>query len=391
MTKNVTLQKCDEYEFDKVYEVLRKMAELVPPPNVKGKTVLIKPNILSPKKPEHAVCTHPVVVGATVKLFKELGASCVLVGESPATANPTVSAKTTGMYEQIIKNGGEWVEFSGSVQVPCEQGKIVKTLDFTDTFPKADIVVSVAKLKTHQLMSYTGAMKNLFGLVVGLKKAQTHYRFPNKSDFGAFLTDLNLAANAQYAIMDAIVCMEGQGGPGNGTPVKCGFLAASDNILALDWTCSSIVGYNPYQILNLKDALERKYWLNSPDEIQILGATKEEVKPKSFKIVKEESAAITLQKMLPGWANRLATLIFVKTPRFDKKKCVRCGRCIEICPAHILSFVDGKSYKNVKNGETKKNGKNGSRYVEMADRKKCLHCFCCHEICPVEAIKLRKF
>ncbi|MCR5698020.1 MAG: DUF362 domain-containing protein [Treponemataceae bacterium] len=380
MTKNVALQKCAEYDFNKVYDSIKKLMELVPPPDVSGKTVLLKPNILSPKKPEFAVCTHPVVVGAAVKIFVELGAKRVIVGESPATANPTMAAKSTGMYEQIIKNGGEWVEFAGGKQVQCPDGKMVKVLEFADPFIEADVVVSLSKLKTHQLMSYTGSMKNLFGLVVGLKKAQTHYRFPNKADFGTFLTDLNIAANPQYAIMDAIVCMEGEGGPGNGNPVQVGFLGASDNILALDWSCASIVGYNPYQILNLKDAMERKIWLNSPDEIQILGEKAEDVKPASFKIVKEASAATTLQKMLPGWMNSLATLIFVKTPRFNKSKCIKCGRCIEICPAHILSF------------ETEsKDSSNGAKFVKMADRKKCLHCFCCHEICPVEAITLRKF
>ena len=234
-------------------------------------------------------------------------------------------------------------------------------------------------------MSYTGAMKNLFGLVVGLKKAKTHYRFSDKKDFSAYLTDLNIAANAQYAIMDAIVGMEGQGGPGNGDPVKLGFLAASDNILALDWVCSSIVGYNPYQIPNLKCALERGRWLKSPDDIQTVGCTPKELKPASFKIVKDASAAVTLQKMLPSFLNKMATLVFVKTPHFNKKKCIRCGRCLEICPAQILRFYTDKD--TVAPPETP----NAQKFVALSDKTKCLHCFCCHEICPVEAIKLRKF
>ena len=372
MTTTVSLEKCSEYQFDSVYAALKNLVKNVPPPDVSGKTVLLKPNILSPKKPEFAICTHPVVVGAAVKLFLELGAKKVLVGESPATANPTSAAKATGMYSQIIDNGGDWVEFSDQVNVDCPNGKLVKSFEFASPFADADIVVSLSKLKTHQFMSYTGAMKNLFGLVVGLKKAKTHYRFSNKQDFAAYLTDLNLAANPQYAIMDAIVGMEGPGGPGNGDPVQLGFLAASDNILALDWTCASIVGYNPMQIPNLKDALERKHWLNSPEEIKTVGASIKEITPKNFKIVKESAASTTLQHMLPNWLNSLATLIFVKTPRFNPKKCIKCGKCAEICPPQILSF-------------------NQDKKIVMSDKKKCLHCFCCHEICPVEAITLHKF
>ena len=385
MTTTTALEKCQEYNFDDVYAALQKLLSLVPPPDVKGKTVLIKPNILSPKKPEYAICTHPVVVGAVVKSFVELGAAKVIVGESPAVASSISAARATGMLEQVENNGGEWAEFNTSVQVQCPTGKIVKVLDFAEPFTKADVVVSVSKLKTHQFMSYTGAMKNLFGLVVGLTKAKTHYRFSDKKDFSAYRTDLNIAANAQYAIMDAIVGMEGQGGPGNGDPVKLGFLAASDNILALDWVCSSIVGYNPHQIPNLEDALNRGIWLKSPDDIKTVGCTPQELKPASFKIVKEASAAVTLQKMLPGFLNRMATLVFVKTPHFNKEKCIRCGRCIEICPAQLLRFYtkDG----DVAPAETP----NKEKYVLLADRKKCLHCFCCHEICPVEAIKLRKF
>ena len=385
MTTTTALGKCQEYNFDDVYAALKKLVSLVPPPDVKGKTVLLKPNILSPKKPEFAICTHPVVVGAAVKIFVELGAAKVLVGESPAVASSISAARATGMLEQVEKNGGEWVEFNTSVQIPCPDGQIVKLLDFAEPFTKADVVVSVSKLKTHQFMSYTGAMKNLFGLVVGLKKAKTHYRFSDKKDFSAYLTDLNIAANAQYAIMDAIVGMEGQGGPGNGDPVKLGFLAASDNILALDWVCSSIVGYNPYQIPNLKCALERGRWLKSPDDIQTVGCTPKELKPASFKIVKDASAAVTLQKMLPSFLNKMATLVFVKTPHFNKKKCIRCGRCLEICPAQILRFYTDKN--TVAPAETP----NAQKFVALSDKTKCLHCFCCHEICPVEAIKLRKF
>jgi len=371
MTNTVALQKCAEYNFEEVLAAIRKLVELVPPPDVKGKTVLLKPNILYPKKPELAVCTHPVVVGAVVKVFVELGAAKVYAGESPAIANSTSAAKATGMYDQVVNNGGEWIDFKEAEIVQCPEGHVVKQFNFTTALKQADLLVSVSKLKSHQLMAYTGAMKNLFGLMIGLEKAETHYRFPKKTDFAAFLTDLNLAAKPGYAIMDAIVGMEGPGGPGSGDPVKLGFLAASDNILALDWKCSSLVGYNPHAITNLEDALNRKIWVQSEADITTIGASEDECRSTTFKIVKEPSP--TLQKMVPAFVNFVANKFFIKTPRFSSKKCLSCGRCEKICPAHLI----------------KMSGPNGT--AELSEKDKCLHCFCCHEICPGDAIKLKRF
>ena len=377
MEKKVALVKCGEYSFETVYASVKNLLEFCPPPDVKGKTVLLKPNILYPKKPELCVCTHPVVVGAVVKCFVELGAGKVMVGESPAIAGSVSSAKSTGMLEQVQANGGEWVDFNESkVDVEVPDGKVKKRFEFAAPFAQADVIVSLSKLKSHQFMCYTGAMKNLFGLIVGLEKAQMHYLYPKKEDFAAYLTDLNLGAKAQYAIMDAVIGMEGPGGPGSGDPIFLGFMAGSQNLLALDCVCSSAVGYNPMEVANLKDALERKYWLNSLDEIQTVGTPVSEIENKKFKVVHDKQAALTIGSLLPPGLDKVASMFFTRNPHFDKKKCIRCGKCIQICPPQTLKFVEDKSEKG--------------KHVEIG-RKECIHCFCCHEICPADAIKLKRF
>ncbi len=369
MTKTVAIQKCTDYDFEKVFTAVKKLFELCPPPDVKGKTVLLKPNILYPKKPDACVCTHPSIVGATVKAFLEAGAAKVIAGESPAVAGSISSAKSTGIYDAVVSNGGVWADFSHKTVVKCPDGLLVKQFEFADTFNEADIVVSLSKLKSHQLMTYTGAMKNLFGLMVGLDKAQCHYRFPDINDFGKFLTDLNIAAKPQYAIMDAIVGMDGPGGPGSGDPIQLDFLAASDNILALDWKCSELVGYNPYKIPNLNDALSRGIWLTSPEEIITAGEKEDDVRCTTFRIV--TATARGFGKSMPGWVNAILTPLLTKTPHFNPRKCIKCGRCQKICPAQIIVMT----------------GKNST--ATLVEKSKCLHCFCCHEICSESAISLR--
>lgn len=377
LSKKVALASCKEYDENRVLEKIRQILKDAPPPDVLGKTVLLKPNILSPKKPEFAICTHPVVVAATVKAFLELGAKEVLVGESPAVVPSIVAAKASGMLKAVEKSGGKWVDFSEMQTLHFEGGALIKSIDFAKPFFEADLVVSLSKLKTHQLMAYTGAMKNLFGLVVGLNKAQMHYRFYDKKDFSKYLTDLALASASQYAIMDAIVGMDGPGGPGNGDPVSLGFLAGSQNLLALDWTCASMVGYNPYDILNLSDALSRKIWLKDPSEIELVGESQQSIGQLKFRIVTDTRGVTSLQKMLPGWMNSMAKKIFIKTPQFQHKACIRCGRCIEICPPQVLNFQDEQKSKWKKK--------------VVINKTECIHCFCCHEVCPVDAIALKRF
>ena len=121
----------------------------------------------------------------------------------------------------------------------------------------------------------------------------------------------------------------------------------------------------------LEQALQRGHWLKSDKEIKTIGASREECRCTTFKIVQDP--AQTLSNMLPKWFDLIAKKYFIKTPHFNFKKCRMCGRCEQICPPHIIDLE----------------GPNGT--ARVSDKTKCIHCFCCHEICSFGAIKLRRF
>jgi uncharacterized protein (DUF362 family)/ferredoxin len=312
----------------------------------------------------------------------------ILVGDSNGF-NDRVAAKVSGIYDATIESGAEWVNFEQIVEITCPDGKTVKSVFVTETVNQVDIIVTLPKLKTHRLMAYTGAMKNNFGLMVGRTKSAIHHRFPNKKDFAAYLTDLNIAIKPHYGIMDGILAMSGDDGPTNGIPTQVGILAASCNVLALDWMCATLVGFEPDGIVNLADALSRRFWLNSPEEIELKGDDFDRLKPNNFslpKYVRSSSLFSThhkttglkalllfclkkLKEHIPAFYKIIRYFIGVY-PHFQKTKCTFCKNCIKICPAKALVFTRKKKI--------------------LLKRSKCIRCFCCHEMCLNNAIVIKR-
>jgi uncharacterized protein (DUF362 family)/Pyruvate/2-oxoacid:ferredoxin oxidoreductase delta subunit len=386
-SKIVSFRTVGNYDREKICQIIENLLLDIPPPDVYNKTVLLKPNIVVPKKPESAACTHPAIVYAMIKALSERGAAKIIVGDSPINLDGKLAARVAGIYDAVIEAGAEWVDFDQMVEIPCADGKVVKSVFVAEAVKLADIIITMPKLKTHALMAYTGAMKNMFGLIVGNNKSQTHYRFPDKNNFSAYLTDLNIALKPQYGLMDGILAMSGNDGPTNGAPAQVGILAASCNVLALDWMCAALIGYNPHQIVNLQDALDRRLWLNSPDEIELKGDDFEKLKPAKFNLatrvrqssVFEGPKTNKIKKMLLLCTKvikqsmpklyEVIRLLFGTYPHFVKIKCILCKNCIEICSAKALVVMRKKILLN---------------------RSRCIRCFCCHEICPKGAIKIQR-
>nr|MDA3810015.1 DUF362 domain-containing protein [Spirochaetaceae bacterium] len=242
---NVSIKKCDDYDFEKVYKAVSEaIIQSGGFPDVENKIVLLKPNLLFPVPPEKAVTTHPAVLNAVIRFVKGKNAARIIVGDSPGVAAMDVAGRKSGLKQIAEDQNVEWVEFKNPTLLENKAG-IIQTQFFpAEIVCKSDVIISIPKLKTHEMMYYTGALKNLFGTIPGLNKSRFHFNFPDKNDFATMIVDLNIALKSSYAVMDAIVAMEGPG-PGSGYPKHLGLILTSSNLLALDITASEFIGYDP--------------------------------------------------------------------------------------------------------------------------------------------------
>lgn len=354
----------EKYELYSVLQAVREIAGSTDFPDVEGKTVLVKPNILSDAKPEAGITTNPVVVEAVIHLLKEKGAARILVGDSPGLHTPTFHGKLCGIAEVCDRTGAEWVNFAKD-PVPHRLGRRT-TVMMASVLDGVDLSISVAKFKTHQLMYMTGCVKNMFGLLPGLNKSPCHLKAPSREAFAKLLCRIYRESKCAYGFLDGIIGMEGPG-PANGTLRYVGYLLGGADPFAVDKAEASIMGYDSEEmpLLNAGVAagltdLKAEYPLLNPEELVI----------KDFRrIPVVEKTKLFSALILPFFTRSKDRKNAQKrqAPVFDDDKCIHCKRCIEICPAKALEMKNGR--------------------VEISTAL-CIRCYCCHEMCPADAIAI---
>lgn len=372
----VAIASCDSYNADLIYETLNRIIPGTDFPDVNGKTILLKPNILYGADPDKAVTTHPEFVKAVVRIMKNKGAATIYVGDSPGVGSGDAAGKKCGIKQAAESEGAVWATFSNEIPVPCPEGHKQKQFYLAKISQEVDLIISLPKMKTHEMMYFTGAVKNLFGLIPGLKKSRFHFNFPEKEDFASMIVDLLDTVKPAYALMDGIVSMEGPG-PGSGYPRQTGLIFVSSNAAALDWSAARIMDYNPGEIPIFKEIIERGVWLHPDMEIEYPELNPEDLIIKDFKkvhIIKDNGF---FKKAVPDVVFHTIRNIYVPRPIFKVSPCILCQKCVEICPADALKAVDG----------AKKASK--SKKIDI-NYKECIRCYCCHEVCPVDAITVKR-
>jgi uncharacterized protein (DUF362 family) len=216
---------------------------------VRGRAVLLKPNFVEPD-PQGVINTHPAVVAAARECFLRMGAKTVIVAEGPGHERDTEGiVETNGLRHYLGPLADKFVDLNVDdvrlVPTGTHASK-VKELYLPRTVLEADFVVSMPKLKTHHWAGVTLSLKNMFGIVPG-----SCYGWPKNALHWAGLTrsilDINSTVRPDFAIVDGIVAMEGNG-PLQGVAKSCGLLVAGDDPVAVDATCARIMGLVPERI-----------------------------------------------------------------------------------------------------------------------------------------------
>ncbi len=361
----VSLQKVESYSRASVKEGLIRLLEPLGGMGAfvrAGERVLLKPNMLSAKTPEKAVTTHPEVLRGAIELVQEAG-GIPLVGDSPGIGGFRRVAEKSGILRVIEETGAEPVEFAEPVEI-TGQG-VFKRFEIARPYMEADRLINLAKLKTHEMMTMTCAVKNLFGAVIGTGKAGWHLKAgADREMFARMLLEIYLLREPDLNIVDAITAMEGNG-PGSGNPRQVGLLLAGVNPVAVDVIAAECAGI-PKKLLHI-ERMAAKLHLDGADraDIKTVGAPLDEARVRNFRLPHISDVQFGLPAFLK---NRLRHYL-TSRPCAIPEKCKLCGVCVDACPPKAIAIKDERL---------------------TFDYHLCIRCFCCRELCPDGALGVRE-
>lgn len=371
--KNVALRSCNDYRYEEVKSAMTILLNDLGGLEKyikRNSTVFIKLNLLMKKKPHEVTTTHPIILKVLAEELIKLQCN-IIVGDSPG--GPYTQSSLKGVYktcgiEEVCNELGITLNYDTSqIKVENRNGKILKYMNIIKPITEVDHVINVCKLKTHMMATFTGGVKNLFGVIPGVSKAEYHFKMPEIKDFTQALVDICEYVNPTLTIMDGVIGMEGEG-PSAGTPRKVGVILGSTNPYAIDVVACKIINLNPLEVPTVQRSIERNLILKDFKDINILGESIEDKIIVDYKIPTTKSISF-LRGKVPRNIELFINKKLTGKPIVMPNKCIGCGECSRVCPPKVIAM------KNK---------------LPNIDLNLCIRCFCCHELCPKKAIKIKK-
>lgn len=363
---------CPDYGQQQAREAIRRTLEAWPAFESfrQGTKIAVKVNLVSAMAPDAAGTTHPQLVCELCRALVGRGAQ-VTVGDSPGglfTKEALRRVYRVCGLDQVEETGARLNWEVGTEDVSFPEAKAAHVFSCTSWIRQADLIIDFAKLKTHGMVGMTASVKNLFGAIPGTTKPEYHMRFPETQAFCNMLIDLNECLKPALNLVDAVVCMEGNG-PTGGSPRKLGLLLSSVSPYNLDMVCADLIGLRRADVPTLQAAYERGLGPEDVTDVRVIGEKTTAWRIPDFR----GAASIRITFTGSGPLGRLTEGIFKRAmqqvPKVKSSECIGCGKCAKICPAHAIAMAGKKPH---------------------IDRNRCIHCFCCQEFCPRGAMKVHR-
>ena len=271
-----------------------------------GDNILLKPNLICPKPATSAAQTNPAVICETARIIKAAGAN-VTVADSPAWSDTAGCLRALGIYEELLEMGINITNLDKpkTTQLPMTKIKI----GLSSVALKADKIINLPKLKAHQQLTATIAVKNMFGAVVGKRKAIWHYRQGDSVEqFATMLLDIFLTLKPVINIVDGIVAMQGQG-PINGSNKQISVLVGSEDAICCEAICAKIIGLQQNQLPILSAAKKLNIGCSDLEKIDLIGDKIQELICKDFQQAEPVPLKFTLPRVCKSIAKQLLIIL----------------------------------------------------------------------------------
>jgi uncharacterized protein (DUF362 family)/ferredoxin len=346
---------------------------LEPPVNTlvkHGDRVLVKVNMgcSGARNPEDRFTTHPVWLEAVIRALQDLGAK-VFFGDDVARAGKHCEHiwETTGMREVAKRTGATLIDFVSYGAREVRGGLLYpRTYLVTNAYFSADVIINAANCRSHANIGMSGAIKNMFGCVVGLRKQRIHNLFPGDVQrFARVIADVHRTIPADFSILDLTSVVEAHGGVSQVRSV--GLVLASTDPVAVDTVAAEAIGYDRLQVWPTYFGNQLGLGCNDPEQISIRG-----LDWKTFP--KQRLAFPMISEMKPpGILDRMSAMVNngVLRPRpvITASQCTSCGDCATRCP---IQCIDPTA--------------NGTYVINVS---KCADCGCCLKVCEQGAVGLQ--
>ena len=366
----VSIASCKNYSPEELKTALRKIFDDLGGLEkffARGANIVLKPNLIMGKPPSACATTNPEFIRQLAFILKEHGAR-LFIAESPG--GPYTPERLDAVYNacgitEIASETGIILNYeTETVKKANPAGRLLKTIELIKPLAEADFIINLPKPKSHAQMAYTGAVKNMFGAVSGIYKADYHMRMSEYDTFANALIDIFLCVKPRLNIMDAVMGMDGNG-PTNGKPKHIGLICASEDAFALDLAMLDILCLDPQKVPVMKQGMLRNLCAGNIAEIEIKGESPGKFSVKDFRF----PAVSAVNFFHANFLFKPFARFFTPYPYFLHDNCISCGECARLCPAEIIFLKEGKPYP---------------------DLTKCARCFCCQELCPADAVKIRR-